>query len=508
MIIRINFLFRNIIFEKNIIRLDVTYNVMVVTFLVSVCLIAFSVFSWGRFYIRGRKILRFFFIMLILFVSSILILIIRNRFFTIFLGWEGLGITSFLLIIYYQNWLRIGGGLLTLLTNRLGDRLLIITFCYWMAFSSFKGILQRGGVIIFLLLLFTSLTKRAQVPFTRWLPAAIAAPTPVRALVHSSTLVTAGVWLMVRFQQVTILRASIWLILGRATLLAARRAAIIEIDGKKVVALSTLRQLGLIFVSLSIGNYFICLFHLLIHAFAKANLFLMVGNLLHFRFSQQDSRYLSTGLEEMSVFLITFIRIIRLRGVIFTRGFFSKDSILIREFFLFNRRLSLVFILRVISLTLSYCLKVLAIFLSLRITQVTAHNNKRMFHLITRRVIGIFRIMSGYFILNNLALQRIIFIRDTRVYWIYLLIRRIILGLIVLTPPKLWLTIFNYQLRLIKKITNEILSKGKEISQRISSTYLESSYLTLRLINRRITVTQLNRRGFIVVCVILGIMFI
>jgi len=198
--------------------------------------------------------------------------------------------------------------------------------------------------------------------------------------------------------------------------LVASSAAIMERDGKKVVALSTLRQLGLIFISLSVGNYFICLFHLLIHAFAKANLFLMVGNLLHFRFSQQDARYLSTGLEEIRVFLVTFIRIIRLRGVVFTRGFFSKDSILIREFFLFNRLLSFLFILRVISLTLAYCLKVLTNFLFLRAAQIVSHSIKRIFYLLPSLVIGVIRIMSGIVILNNSTFQCLTLRRGTSIF--------------------------------------------------------------------------------------------
>jgi len=125
------------------------------------------------------------------------------------------------------------------------------------------------------------------------LPAAIAAPTPVSSLVHSSTLVTAGVWLLIRFGQTPSLRLNLWLIIGILTLFVARAAALTEVDAKKVVALSTLRQLGLIIVSLTLGNVVLCLFHVLTHALAKANLFIVVGNTLHDRFAQQDSRQLS-----------------------------------------------------------------------------------------------------------------------------------------------------------------------------------------------------------------------
>jgi len=254
---------------------------------------------------------------------------------------------------------------LTLLTNRLGDGLLLLSFAYWISLS-FPLLLQGGRIILFLIFLLTALTKSAQVPFTSWLPAAIAAPTPVRALVHSSTLVTAGIWLIIRFRQLLESTALFWLILGSVTIILARLAALLEVDGKKVVALSTLSQLGLIFVSLALGNWLICLFHLLMHAFAKANLFLMVGNLLHARFSQQDSRYLSSGLMEVGTVLISLVRVFRLRGVVFFRGFFSKDRILFREFSLITSSLIPFIIVGVITLTIVYCIKLIFSFVRLQ----------------------------------------------------------------------------------------------------------------------------------------------
>jgi len=151
-------------------------------------------------------------------------------------------------------------------------------------------------------------------------------------LVHSSTLVTAGIWLIIRFGSTSMVWWLVWFSFGTMTLMVARTAAMAESDGKKVVALSTLRQLGLIFISLSAGAPFVCLFHLLIHALAKANLFLVVGNLLHLRFSQQDARQLSTGSEDLSRSLIILISILSLRGVAFSSGFLSKDLILLNHF--------------------------------------------------------------------------------------------------------------------------------------------------------------------------------
>ncbi|NJL11017.1 MAG: hypothetical protein HC908_14965 [Calothrix sp. SM1_7_51] len=127
-------------------------------------------------------------------------------------------------------------------------------------------------------------------------------------------------------------------------------------DGKKIVALSTLRQLGLIFISLSLGGVYICLFHLVIHAFAKANLFLVVGNLIHSRFSLQDIRLIKTGTQSLIFNLLIIVRILRLRGVFFSSGFFSKELILIRENSLIRRILTTTLLIIVITITIIYCL--------------------------------------------------------------------------------------------------------------------------------------------------------
>jgi len=144
--------------------------------------------------------------------------------------------------------------------------------------------------------------------------------------------------------------------LGFITLAVASAAAIIEADAKKVVALSTLRQLGVIFVSLSLGNFSMCLFHVLTHALAKSNLFLVIGIVLHSRFSQQDSRFLLSGGGYLLIISI-IIRISRLIGIIFTSGFFSKEQILLGHYPFASSLLSMALLLIISSLTLSYCLK-------------------------------------------------------------------------------------------------------------------------------------------------------
>jgi NADH-quinone oxidoreductase subunit L len=206
----------------------------------------------------------------------------------------------------------------------------------------------------------------------------------------------------VRFRQVRIALASALLMLGTITLMLASAAALIEVDGKKVVALSTLRQLGLMFMAISLGNSLICLFHLLMHAFAKANLFLMVGNFLHMRFSQQDYRQLSSGVERKTIFFIIFIRVFSLRGVIFSRGFFSKDSILLREFSLMRSIFSWLILLRIISLTLAYCLKLIFSFVLIEDFQLLTHTSYRVIALIPRVLLVVFSVCLGYSMFNNI----------------------------------------------------------------------------------------------------------
>lgn len=204
--------------------------------------------------------------------------------------------------------------------------------------------------------------------------------------------------------------------LGRVTLILASIAALMEVDGKKVVALSTLRQLGLIFMAISLGNRLICLFHLLIHAFAKANLFLIVGNFLHIRFSQQDYRQLSSGVERGTIFIVMFVSILRLRGVIFSRGFFSKDSILIGEFNLMRSFLSWMILIRIISLTFAYCLKLIFSLTLIEGFHLLVHKTYNPMIVYPSVLLVIFSIYLGYFIFNNMEYLMVFSQRTSGLY--------------------------------------------------------------------------------------------
>lgn len=460
--------------RKTIIDLNFSLLKQNLFFFISILIISLLVFLWGLFYILGREKLTRFFFILFLFVVSILVLVLSNSIFLIFLGWEGLGLTSFLLIIFYQNWIRFQGGLLTLLTNRLGDSILIIRFGYWIFINfSFIRFFLTGFLLI--LLLFLTLTKRAQVPFTRWLPAAIAAPTPVRALVHSSTLVTAGVWLVIQFGGINIISSILWFFFGRITLLVARLAALIENDTKKVVALSTLRQLGLMYVALYLGGSFITLFHLLIHAFAKANLFLMVGNIIHFRFSQQDIRSIRTGLERPRIFLITMISLLRLIGITFTSGFLSKDLILGRHFSIVNRAISFFLIMSIITLTSTYCYKLFIKLLSCNYSCVIT-TRRSLLSLLPSSVLRILRLLVGWFSFSNIIIHKLILITFSGFYWTFILIT-----FLLLYENKVRSFFFKGQLNSILFLVNSLIHKGKLLRLKIRRSFLERVFLSYSL---------------------------
>lgn len=261
-----------------------------------------------------------------MFVLSIVILLLRDNLLSLFLGWDILGVSSYFLIVYYRNWKSQVRGMLTIIINRLGDcvfiRLIGITIFYYNSWW-YTSSLMIGMV------LFIGLTKRAQFPFSSWLPAAIAAPTPISALVHSRTLVTAGYLLLFKFVQTVegrlLMEILFWVSL--VTLLYRGGSNLVEVDFKKIVALSTLSQVSFILLRLRLGQFFLSYFHLITHALFKRLLFIRVGGIIHYYFNSQDSRkYRRTSLTMGRVSLL--ISLINLIGLLWVSGLYSKDLIL------------------------------------------------------------------------------------------------------------------------------------------------------------------------------------
>nr|ATG33639.1 NADH dehydrogenase subunit 5 [Gastrolina depressa] len=304
-----------------------------------------------------------FILLVVMFVFSMMMLIISPNLISILLGWDGLGFVSYCLVIYYQNVKSFNAGMLTALTNRIGDVALIMSIAWMMNFGSWNFIFYLDIMkndwmmeLISYLVVLAAMTKSAQIPFSSWLPAAMAAPTPVSSLVHSSTLVTAGVYLLIRFNfAFSYTLMFILLFLSLMTMFMSGLGANFEFDLKKIIALSTLSQLGMMMSILALGEYNLAFFHLLIHALFKALLFMCSGNIIHNMFNYQDIRYMG-GLTNQLPLTSTYFNICNLSlcGLPFMSGFYSKDLII--EFMSLNYLNIYVYIIFFISigLTVSY----------------------------------------------------------------------------------------------------------------------------------------------------------
>nr|QXT44473.1 NADH dehydrogenase subunit 5 [Apicotermitinae gen. L sp. CMRT172] len=278
------------------------------------------------------------FIMLVLmFVVSMMFLIVSPNVISILLGWDGLGLVSYLLVIYYQNVSSYGAGMLTVLSNRIGDVALLMVIAWMINFGSWSFIYYldflAGSLemeLISFLVVLAAMTKSAQIPFSSWLPAAMAAPTPVSALVHSSTLVTAGVYLLIRFSPSFGYWLNMFLLLvSGLTMFMAGLGANFEYDLKSIIALSTLSQLGLMIMTISMGLSALAFFHLLTHALFKALLFMCAGGVIHSMGDSQDIRFMGS----MSVYMpftssCLMVSNFALCGMPFLAGFYSSDFIL------------------------------------------------------------------------------------------------------------------------------------------------------------------------------------
>nr|YP_010946785.1 NADH dehydrogenase subunit 5 [Pseudoglomeris planiuscula]WGO57542.1 NADH dehydrogenase subunit 5 [Pseudoglomeris planiuscula] len=280
--------------------------------------------------------LRFMFLVL-LFILSMMFMIISPNMISILLGWDGLGLVSYCLVIYYQNIKSYNAGMLTALSNRVGDVALLMVIAWMLNFGGWNYIFFLDCMkysmemnIIVVLVVLASMTKSAQIPFSAWLPAAMAAPTPVSALVHSSTLVTAGVYLLIRFSlSFDEHLMSFLLIISGLTMFMSGIGANFEYDLKKIIALSTLSQLGLMISIMSLGLSSLAFFHLLTHALFKALLFMCAGIYIHALKDFQDIRYMgSLSFQIPWTCSCLMISNFALCGMPFLAGFYSSDLIL------------------------------------------------------------------------------------------------------------------------------------------------------------------------------------
>nr|QGX43514.1 NADH dehydrogenase subunit 5 [Panulirus polyphagus] len=313
-------------------------------------------------YMKEDKNFNRFMYLVILFVCSMIMMIVSPNLISILLGWDGLGLVSYCLVIYYQNEKSSNSGMITVLSNRVGDVAVLMSIGLMCKFGGWNFMLYSSEIgsqdmlLMTTLVMVAGMTKSAQIPFSAWLPAAMAAPTPVSALVHSSTLVTAGVYLLIRFSP-ALMESSIstlLLLISCLTMFMAGLGANFEYDLKKIIALSTLSQLGVMMSILSLGLPDLAFFHLLTHALFKALLFMCAGMIIHSMKECQDIRRMGSLIYSMPLTssLMTLSNL-ALCGMPFMSGFYSKDLIL-EVAFMSNINL-IAFLLYVLATGLTVC---------------------------------------------------------------------------------------------------------------------------------------------------------
>ena len=290
-----------------------------------------------------------FFSYLNLFVFFMLILVMGSNYLLMFVGWEGVGLCSYLLIgFWFKNQDYTNAANKAFIMNRIGDLGLILgVILIFVNFGSIQYVdvfgkasaMTEGSpelTLITMLLFVGAMGKSAQIPLYTWLPDAMAGPTPVSALIHAATMVTAGIYMVARNNILyTLSPASLTLILvvGLATALFAATIALAQNDIKKVLAYSTVSQLGLMFVALGVGAYASGIFHMMTHAFFKALLFLGAGSVIHSLHGQQDIRKMGGLRKHLPITSSTFlIGVLAISGIPLFAGFFSKDEILAHAF--------------------------------------------------------------------------------------------------------------------------------------------------------------------------------
>lgn len=301
-------------------------------------------------YMHDDERVQRFFVYLNFFVFAMLILVLSDSFAGMFVGWEGVGLASYLLIGFWfdrrddlYGWYA-DAGKKAFLVNRVGDfGMLVAMMALWSAvgtltfgevFSAAEaGIPASVATIICLGLLLGATGKSAQIPLFVWLPDAMAGPTPVSALIHAATMVTAGIYMIARTNALWHLAPSIselaaWI--GALTAIMAATVAIVQTDLKKVLAYSTVSQLGFMMLAVGVGAYGAGIFHLVTHAFFKAVLFLGAGSVMHALHGETDMRKMGGLREKMpSTWITMLLGAMALAGIPLMAGYFSKDAIML-----------------------------------------------------------------------------------------------------------------------------------------------------------------------------------
>ena len=304
--------------------LELMFNIWSLLFLFIVLIIRIRVIVFSFSYISSLRVLNFVFLYLS-FVIRILWLILNNNFYWIIFGWDGLGVVSFLLIVYYINHESVNNGLFTIFQNRVGDLFFVLFIVGVISINLNTSTVVIWGLIF---LIIGSSVKSAQFPFNAWLLSAIRAPTPISSLVHSSTLVVAGVYILLEFRYCLYDVLEILKLIALLRLLISFYGLINEVDIKKLIAYSTISHVSLMIYLLRYKLFKITYFHLNIHAIFKSLIFICFGFVILSSYHAQDKRLVTLVMLNPIIKIVYYFSCLCLAGLPFLSGFFSKDLII------------------------------------------------------------------------------------------------------------------------------------------------------------------------------------
>ena len=385
------------------------------SFLLIITGIGFLIHVYSTSYMHDDEGMVKYFAYLNLFVFSMLLLVMGANYIIMFIGWEGVGLCSYLLIgFWFKNHAYTDAAKKAFVMNRIGDlgflvgMLLVLyhfhTLSYQELFDTIKSSADQTNIYTAIAICFFigAMGKSAQIPLYTWLPDAMAGPTPVSALIHAATMVTAGIYMIARssvLYNLAPIALDLITWIGLATALLAASIAIKQNDIKKVLAYSTVSQLGFMFVAIGMGAYTTAVFHVITHAFFKALLFLGSGSVIHAMGGEQDIRFMGGLGKKMPITKITFlIGCLAIAGIPGFAGFFSKDEILAHAYA--HQPLLFVALLMGALMTAFYMFRLyfLTFTGSFRGTEQQAHHLHESPKAMTLplMVLALFSIISGY----------------------------------------------------------------------------------------------------------------